>query len=54
MDADRIHIELTKEQQEQLKRATGQDLAVLEFTFEEFEQRVAPYFSNGWPIKYAG
>jgi hypothetical protein len=55
MDSDRIRIELTKEQREQLKRATGKDFEVLEYTFEEFEQRVAPYyFVNAWPSKYLG
>ena len=56
MDADRIRIELTKAQQEQIKHAIGQDLEVLDLTFEEFERRIAPYytFQNGWPIKYAG
>jgi hypothetical protein len=37
-----IRIELTPEQKEQLRKATGQDIAAFEFTAEELEQRIAP------------
>jgi hypothetical protein len=38
----RIRIDLTLEQQRQLKEAAGHDVAALEFSIEELEQRIAP------------
>jgi hypothetical protein len=38
----RIRIDLTPEQQRQLKEAAGHDVSVLEFSIEELEQRIAP------------
>jgi len=39
---ERIHIDLTSEQQSQIKRLSGKDIAALEFDAEELEQRIAP------------
>lgn len=41
-DDNKIRIELTKEQQQQLKEASGQQVESLEFTVNELEQRIAP------------
>lgn len=41
----RIRVELTPEQQQQVKDASGQDVAAIEFTPEELEQRIAPSIS---------
>jgi len=38
----RIRIELTDEQQKQIKEASGREIASLEFTAQELEQRIAP------------
>ena len=38
----RIRIELTKEQQKQIKAASGEDVSVIEFTVQELEDRIAP------------
>ena len=48
-----IRIELTEDQKKQIKAASGEDVAALEFTAEELEQRIAPEFHQGWPIKYS-
>jgi len=37
-----IRIELTPEQKQQIRNATGQDIEAFEFTAEELEQRIAP------------
>ena len=37
-----IRIELSEEQKEQLRKATGKDIDAFEFTLEELEQRIAP------------
>ena len=37
-----IRIDLTPEQKQQIRSATGQDIAAFEFTAEELEQRIAP------------
>lgn len=39
-----VRIELTAEQKKQIKEASGQEVASLEFTQEELEQRIAPMF----------
>ena len=39
---NRIRIDLTADQQRQLKEAVGHDVSVLEFSLEELEQRIAP------------
>ena len=41
-----IRIELTTEQKEQIKTASGEDVSTLEFTIQELEQRIAPARSN--------
>jgi hypothetical protein len=41
-DTHRIRIELTPEQQSQLKEAGGRDVVAFEFTAEELEQRIVP------------
>ena len=37
-----IRIELTAEQKQQIKVASGEEVSALEFTAEELEQRIAP------------
>jgi uncharacterized small protein (DUF1192 family) len=37
-----VRIELTDEQKKLLREQTGQDAAVIEFSVEELEQRIAP------------
>jgi hypothetical protein len=37
-----IRIELTDEQKEQIKQASGKTVSTLEFTVAELEQRIAP------------
>ena len=39
---DRVRIELTDEQQSQVKEVVGQDVKALEFTAKELEERIAP------------
>ena len=39
---ERIRIELTSEQRKQIKDASGEDVAALEFTAKELEERIAP------------
>jgi type VI protein secretion system component Hcp len=39
---NRVRIDLTPEQQSQLKHLSGQDVSALEFSVEELEQRIAP------------
>jgi len=39
---ERIRIELTEEQRNQIRDATGEDTPTLEFTVEELEERIAP------------
>ena len=39
---ERIRIELTPEQQKQIKDASGEDVTALEFTAKELEERIAP------------
>ena len=38
----RVKLELTPEQQNQIKQATGDDASVIEFSVEELEERIAP------------
>jgi len=40
--AEPIRIDLTTDQQRQIKDAIGQDVSRLEFKVEELEQRIAP------------
>lgn len=42
-----IRIELTAEQKQQIKAASGEDVSVLEFTPQELEQRIAPMVIKG-------
>ena len=37
-----VRVELTREQQAQVKRATGRDSVAVELTVEELEERIAP------------
>ena len=39
---ERIRIELTEEQKEQIKEVVGQDVKALDFSAKELEQRIAP------------
>ena len=50
MNTDRLRIELTKEQQEQIKAASGQELQTIELSIEELEQRVAPEVFLKWNL----
>lgn len=48
MSSDRIRIDLTKEQQEQIKHESGHDVQSIELGVQELEERVAPVsFSFG-------
>jgi hypothetical protein len=38
----RIRVELTTEQKQQIKDASGEEVSVLEFTAQELEERIAP------------
>ena len=40
--AEPIRVELTPEQREKIRILTGQDVAALEFTAQELEQRITP------------
>lgn len=40
--SERIHIDLTTEQRQQIKDASGQEITALELNAEELEQRIAP------------
>jgi len=42
-----VRFQLTPEQQEQLKRATGRDGEAIELTVEELEERVMPMSVEG-------
>ena len=42
MKTDRLRLELTKEQQDQIKEASGQGIRAVELNVQELEQRVAP------------
>ena len=37
-----VKLELTPEQQKQIREATGKDASVIEFSVEELEERIAP------------
>ena len=37
-----VRLDLTTEQREQVKRATGRDSTAIELTVEELEERIAP------------
>jgi len=39
---DKIRIELTEEQKNQLREATGKEASAIELTAEELEDRVSP------------
>jgi hypothetical protein len=41
-DENRIRIELTDEQKQQVKLAGGKEVTALEFTVTELEERIAP------------
>ena len=41
-NGERIHIDLTAEQQSHIKRLSGKDIPALEFDALELEQRIAP------------
>lgn len=46
----RIRIELTPEQAQQIKRSSGRDVTTIEFKVEELEQRIVPYCATGTHI----
>jgi hypothetical protein len=39
---ERIRVELTTEQKQQIKDASGEEVSILEFTAQELEERIAP------------
>lgn len=39
---ERIRIELTDEQKEQIKEAVGQEVKALDFSAKQLEERIAP------------
>ena len=41
-DEKRVKLELTPEQQKQIRDATGQDAREIEFSVHELEDRIAP------------
>jgi len=41
-DQQRVRIELTSEQKQQIKRLSGRDCETIELTVDELEERVAP------------
>ena len=41
-NGERIHIDLTEEQQSAIRRLSGKNIVALEFDAAELEQRVAP------------
>jgi type VI protein secretion system component Hcp len=41
-NGERIHIDLTEEQQSAIKRVSGKNIVALEFDTAELEQRIAP------------
>jgi type VI protein secretion system component Hcp len=46
MSTDRIRIDLTKEQREQIKRESGHEVESIDLGVQELEQRVAPVSFN--------
>jgi hypothetical protein len=38
----RIRIELTEDQKQKIKQASGEEISVIEFTMQELEERIAP------------
>jgi hypothetical protein len=46
MSTDRIRIDLTKEQQDQIRQEAGYDAQAIELDIQELEQRVAPATYN--------
>ena len=42
MSKDQIRIELTPEQKEQVRKATGKNAEAVELSVEELEERIAP------------
>ena len=37
----RIRIELTEDQKQKIKQASGEEISVIEFTMQELEERIA-------------
>ena len=52
MSTDRIRIELTKDQQAQIKQESGHDVQSIELGVQELEERVAPLSLNFTKIEY--
>ena len=44
-DQTRIRIQLTDEQKQQIKEASGEEITAIEFTAQELEDRIAPVIS---------
>ena len=42
-----VHLELTDEQREQVKRQSGHDIPALELTAKELEERIVPFIRLG-------
>jgi hypothetical protein len=47
-DSGNIRMTLTPEQKEQIQKATGKDVEVLELSVEELEERIAPSKQTGF------
>ena len=52
MSTDRIRIELTKDQQAQIKQESGHDVQSIELGVQELEERVAPTSLSFGKIEY--
>lgn len=52
MSTDRIRIDLTKEQQAQIKQESGHDVSSIELGVQELEERVAPASLSFGKIEY--
>jgi hypothetical protein len=49
--AQRVSLQLSKEQKEQVKQVTGKDAEAIELTVEELEDRIAPMKATARPRK---
>lgn len=47
-DKSFVRIELTPEQQKQVKATTGRDSVAIELSAQELEERIAPRLDAGW------
>jgi len=52
MSTDRIRIDLTKEQQEQIRQESGHEVQSIDLGVQELEERVAPISFKYGEIKF--